>query len=107
MIKKPCPIGLEDCVPQGENSCLNFFHCYAWTRPWSLPLTRVTHGNACLDPLTFDSPYWLVDFHNFYPPVNSENIMIQRNWREYFADYGYAQAEPLYSRYDNPNKERN
>ena len=95
MSKELCPIGIEDCISRGNNSCINFFNCYSWTKPWSLPLTRITYGNSCLDPLTFDSPYWLVNFHSLYPPINSAGTMQERNWRDYFADYGYAQAEPL------------
>jgi len=99
--QKSCPLGLDDCVQFGKNSCLNFVTCWSWIRPWLLPLSRVTYTNACLDPLTFDSPYWLVEFHKLYPPVNSEDVMIQRDWKEYFADYGYAEAEPLYNHYNN------
>lgn len=96
--KKPCPIGLEECIPRGKNSCLNFFTCYSWTKPWPLPLTRVNHVNGCLDPLTLDSPYWLVEFHVLYPHLNTAGTMQERNWKEYFAEYGYAEAEPLYLR---------
>jgi hypothetical protein len=99
MSKKPCPLGLDDsCALRNENYCLNFFTCWGWTRPWALPLTKITYENSPLDPLTFDSSYWLVQFHNLYPPVNSENAMVQRNWKEYFANYGYTQAEPLSKR---------
>jgi hypothetical protein len=45
--------------------------------------------------LTFDSPYWLVQIRALYPPVNSEDVMMQRNWEKYLADYGYAEAKPL------------
>jgi len=27
--------------------------------------------------------------------MNTAGSMQERNWRDYFADYGYAQAEPL------------
>jgi hypothetical protein len=30
--------------------------------------------------------------------VNTEQKLLQRDWKTYFADYGYAQAEPLYAR---------
>lgn len=95
MTKEPCPIGIKDCIPKGRNRCPNITACYSWTRPWPLPLARIHTGNACLDPLTFDSPYWLVDFHSLYPPFSTAGTMQERNWRDYFADYGYAQAEPL------------
>ena len=94
-MSKHCPIGLEDCIPRGQNSCVNFSTCYAWTRPWPLPLSRITWGVACLDSLTFDSSYWLVEFLTLYPPINSAGIMQQRDWKKYFADYGYAEAVPL------------
>ena len=95
MSKKPCPIGLEDCIPRGKSSCINFFTCYAWTKPWPLPLTRVTRASGYLDSLTFHSPYWLVQFLTLYPPINSAGIMQERNWEDYFADYGYAEAVSL------------
>jgi hypothetical protein len=93
--KKPCPIGLEECIPRGTLSCLNFFTCYAWTKPWPLPLTRVNREDDCLDPLTFDSPYWLVKIFTLYPHLNTAGIMQERNWIEYFAKYGYAEVELL------------
>lgn len=100
MSKKPCPIGLQgNCIPRGiEQRCINFYDCHAWTIPWPLPLTRITYGNSSFDPLTFDSAYWLVQFHNLYPPVNTEQKLLQRDWKAYFADYDYAEAEPLYAR---------
>lgn len=93
--KRPCPIGLKNCIPCGTNSCLNFFTCYSWAKPWPLPLTRVNHENGCLDPLTFDSPYWLVHFQTLYPHLNTAGTMQERNWKKYFAEYGYAEAELL------------
>ena len=99
MSENLCPIGLKDnCISILGVSCVNLFDCHSWTLPWPLPVTRVTYENNSFDPLTFDSPYWLVQFRNLYPPVNSEGEMIHRDWEKYFADYGYAQAEPLYAR---------
>lgn len=95
-----CPIGLKNsCIPIVGISCVNLSDCHSWTIPWPIPLTRITHQNSPFDSLTFDSAYWLVQFHNLYPPVNTDQQeLLQRDWKTYFADYGYAEAEPLYAR---------
>jgi len=92
MNKKVCPIGLEDCILSETNSCLNFLYCYAWTRPWPLPLLRIDR-HVC--PSDFLVPYWFVQIRVLYPPINTENVMQQYNWEEDFAEYGYAEAELL------------
>ncbi|WP_293341240.1 hypothetical protein [Microcoleus sp. CAWBG58] len=54
-------------------------------------MTRIDRSNSPLDPLTFDSGYWLVDFLKEYGGHGFQD----RNWAAYFADYGYAHAEPI------------
>jgi hypothetical protein len=96
-----CPLGLEFCdqkrVSQDAEffdvTCPNYYYCCSWVKPWCLPLHRITEKNAPLDFAAIGHDYYLVKFLKDYG-YDVEGMQ-ERDWRVYFAEYGYAEAVSL------------
>jgi len=93
-----CPLALEFCdqkrVPPDAKffdvTCLNYYYCRSWVKPWRLPLHRITEKNAPLDFAAIGHDYYLVEFLKDYG-YDVEGMQ-ERDWRVYFVEYGYAEA---------------
>lgn len=87
-----CKLGFE-CISSDTyypQQCINVDTCNVWAQAWYLPIK-----------FKFDAI--VVNFSDYYDDLNEEiadNAIIGfRNWAEYFADYGYAEALKLPYRY--------
>ena len=86
-----CPLGFE-CLPDESllvcehYHCINAESCYTWIQPWELPYWQEYHGLI----VNF------VDVYNSTQRDLSENpITSKYDWRQYFAEYGFAEAVAL------------
>jgi len=90
-MKNDCPLGFECITVKSIFSdsslyCVNIDTCQGWTNAWKLPYWYNRDG-------------LIVEFVDYYTALNdelSENLITsQYNWEQYFAEYGFAEAEKL------------